>query len=157
MDFQVRFLKYMAFVFFFFCVGEFYVCMNEFFYYAHRIHQKIKSIKAKKKADAFGNNEITPVDKPDRVKFLGKTICCLPILFFGFLISFIIAYAPENGYTDEYTYVLFAFLAFGIITSLLTVVIGLLLCCYSHLRKNRQNDEELHNKFGPQTLSSTEM
>lgn len=132
-------------LFFFMCfgVGEFFACNDELMYYAHRIHLKIKARKAKKNIQQ-NDYEFSSYERPDRIRFLGKTICCLPILFLGFMLSMIVIYCPENGYSDAEE--LFLFFMSTVIISLLMVVIGLLLCCYSKLRNEERMFEAKHTE-----------
>lgn len=135
---------YMVFVFIAFVLCVFAVCSKEIRYYIHRVARKFKLGKKKKTSRIAYEEETSATKKPDKMKFVGKLICCLPVLIIYGYSAMFLSFSPEGGYTEDSIESVFISMVSAVVVSLLCVIIGLLLCCYSRLRKNAHDIEEIH-------------
>ena len=133
---------------------EFLACRKEILWFVHTISKKLKAGKRKSNINVFADDETQQEDKPDLMRFIGKTICCSPILFGGLWITLWLAYRPENGYPDEeYGQIITLII---VVISLLVEIIGLLLCCYSRLRRIGSEHESAYTKAKSEPLTNNE-
>lgn len=144
MSYLLALIKHLAFAFLYFAFIEYLVCRKEISYYTHRLAQKIKSRKKKKSGRAADETEAATAQKPDSLRFFGKTICCTPVLVFGYIFATFAAFSPEDGYSDSSVDTMLWLFVAGFIVSLLLVIIGILLCCYSRMREKDRDVAALY-------------